>query len=112
MIAFFTNNRAQESADEITKRMFAMCSPQMVCTDYWAAYQRPLASENHVQSKEGTQRIESFNACIRLRIKAFNRRTKCIFKSWRSIENALLIFFHRWNHQKRQEFIHSTSNIN
>lgn len=69
--------------DEVFMEMKGLLEPfgiTIFYTDSWGAYSRNIPVENHVASKENTQRIERKNLTLRTRIKRLVRRTICFSK--------------------------------
>ena len=46
-------------------------------TDYWKSYAEFIPAEKHLQSKEETYTVESYNSRIRHYLARFKRKTKC-----------------------------------
>ena len=50
-------------------------------SDYWRSYEDFLPSEKHIQSKEETYTVASYNSRVRHYLARFKRKPKCYSKS-------------------------------
>ena len=64
------------------------------CTDYYS-YTVIFPKKAHLQSKKGTQTIESHNGRLRHYLARLRRKTKCYSKSLEMLEASLILFFAR-----------------
>lgn len=70
--------------DEVFLQLKALLAPFGISryhTDYWGAYTRHLAVEEHTPGKRNTQQIERKHLTLRTRIKRLVRRTVCFSRS-------------------------------
>ena len=72
-------------------------SVNIFATDYWKSYEEFIPAEKHIQSKEETYTIESYNSRIRHYLARFKRKTKCYSKSKEMIEISLNLLMAKLN---------------
>jgi insertion element IS1 protein InsB len=108
VISFVIGNRGLKEARELWRKTKNVCSPSRVCTDHWKSYEKVIPKEKHFQGKKETCLIESFNFIVRLRLKRFNRKSKCYSKTKKMIEASLLILFKNWNERMVKEYYAKT----
>jgi insertion element IS1 protein InsB len=65
-------------------------------TDYWGAYERHLAPEEHCPGKRNTQKIERKHLALRTRIKRLVRKTLCFSKSTQLHDIVIGLFVNRY----------------
>jgi insertion element IS1 protein InsB len=85
--------------DEVLLQLQALLEPfgiRRFYTDGWGAYERHLASEQHVVGKQHTQTIESKHIKLRTRIKRLVRRTICFSKTTTMHDLVIGLFINRY----------------
>jgi insertion element IS1 protein InsB len=85
--------------DEVFLQLQALLAPfgiRRFYTDGWGAYERHLASEQHVVGKQYTQAIESKHINLRTRIKRLVRRTICFSKTTTMHDLVIGLFINRY----------------
>jgi insertion element IS1 protein InsB len=85
--------------DEVFLQLQALLEPfgiRRFYTDGWGAYQRHLASEQHVVGKQHMQTIESKHINLRTRIKRLVRRTICFSKTTTMHDLVIGLFINRY----------------
>ena len=65
-------------------------------TDYWGAYERHLAPEEHCPGKRHTQQIERKPLTLRTRINRLGRKTICFSKSTQMHDIVIGLFVNRY----------------
>ena len=65
-------------------------------SDYWRSYEDFLPPEQHIQSKEETYTVESYNS-VRHYLARFKRKTKCYSKSMEMIVISLNLLIIKLN---------------
>ena len=66
-------------------------------TDYWRSYSEFLPYGKHIQSKEETYTVESYNSRVRHYLARFKRKTKRYSKSVEMIEISLNLLIKKLN---------------
>jgi len=66
-------------------------------TDYWRSYEYFIPPEKHIQSKEETYTLESYNSRVRHYLARFKRKTKCYSKSVEMIVISLNLLINKFN---------------
>ena len=72
-------------------------SVKSFATDNWKSYEEFIPIEKHLQSKEETYTVESYNSRIRHYLARFKRRTKCYSKSQEMIDISLNLLMLKLN---------------
>jgi len=85
--------------DEVFLRLKALLEPfglTRYYTDYWGAYTRHLAPDEHCPGKRNTQKIERKHLTLRTRIKRLARKTICFSKTTQMHDIVLGLFVNRY----------------
>jgi insertion element IS1 protein InsB len=85
--------------DEVFLKLKALLEPfgmTRFYTDDWGAYERHLASEEHVVGKHYTQKIERKHLTLRTRIKRLVRKTICFSKLEKMHDIVIGLFINRY----------------
>src|SRR5262245_19539822 len=85
--------------DEVLLKLKALLEPFGITryyTDYWGAYTRHLAAEEHHPGKRNTQQIERKHLTLRTRIKRLVRKTICFSRSTQMHDIVIGLFVNRY----------------
>ena len=85
--------------DEVFLKLKALLEPFGITryyTDYWGAYTRHLATNEHQPGKRNTQKIERKHLTLRTRIKRLVRKTICFSKSIQMHDIVVGLFVNRY----------------
>jgi insertion element IS1 protein InsB len=85
--------------DEVFLQLKALLEPFGISryhTDYWGAYMRHLAAEEHTPGKRNTQHIERKHLTLRTRIKRLVRRTICFSRSIEMHDIVIGLYVNRY----------------
>jgi insertion element IS1 protein InsB len=85
--------------DEVFLKLQALLEPFGITryhTDYWGAYTRQLAADEHNPSKRNTQKIERKHLMLRTRIKRLTRKTICFSRSIEMHDIVIGLFVNRY----------------
>jgi insertion element IS1 protein InsB len=85
--------------DDVFLRLNALLEPFGITryyTDYWGAYTRHLAVEEHQPGKRNTQQIERKHLTLRTCIKRLTRKTICFSKSIQMHDIVIGLFVNRY----------------
>jgi insertion element IS1 protein InsB len=85
--------------DEVFLKLKALLEPFGITryyTDYWGAYTRHLATDEHQPGKRNTQKIERKHLTLRTRIKRLVRKTICFSKSIQMHDIVVGLFVNRY----------------
>ncbi len=85
--------------DEVFLQLKALLEPFGISryhTDYWGAYTRHLAAEEHTPGKRNMQQIERKHLTLRTRIKRLVRRTICFSRSIEMHDIVIGLYVNRY----------------
>ena len=88
ILAFAVGKNGLEWARKIWNRV-SHHDIKLACTDANKAYNKAIVGSKHIISKEETCLVESFNALLRAHICDLIRKTKCCFKTIKSLKMAM-----------------------
>jgi insertion element IS1 protein InsB len=88
--------RRQDDVFVPLKALLEPCGITRFSTDYWGAYTRHIASEEHQAGKRNTQKIERKHLTLRTRIKRLARKTICFSKSMQMHDIVIGLFVNRY----------------
>jgi insertion element IS1 protein InsB len=103
VIAYAIGDRSEATCRRLWEAIPGVYRSGHCFTDFWTAYQAVIPEEQHtpVGKETGqTAHVERWNTTLRQRLARFVRKTLSFSKSPLMHEACLLLFLHRYNHDR------------
>ena len=103
IVACVTGDRSAQTAQKLWEAIPKSYRKSHCFTDFWEAYAKVLPEGQHTAGGKETgmtAHLERWNNTLRQRLARFVRKTLSFSKSLEMHEACLLLFIHRYNHEK------------